>query len=82
MHGTGTFDFFSLNFIIQKNIDPNLSMSNAQVSIADLKVGIAQRLTGKELELFDLNNGIMAAFKNMTEFQKYIFSMPIAQGAD
>lgn len=73
VHNTDAFDFFSLNFIIQKKIDPTLSMSNAQVSIADLKASIIERLTGKELELYDLNTGNLAKFDNMTEFSKIYF---------
>jgi hypothetical protein len=73
VHNTDAFDFFSLNFVLQKKIDPNLSIANTQIQTKDLKSHIIKKMTKKELELLDLNTGKVAVFKDIERFSQIYF---------
>lgn len=73
VHNTDAFDFFSLNFIIQKKIDPSLSIAAAHMPTKELKSHIIKKMTGKELELLDLNTGKVTIFSDMARFSKIYF---------
>jgi thiol-disulfide isomerase/thioredoxin len=73
IHNTDAFDFFALNFVLQKKIDPNLSIASTQIQTKDLKTHIIQKMTEKELELSELNTGKVILFNDMKRFSKIFF---------
>jgi hypothetical protein len=73
VHNDNNFDFFDMNFIIQKKLNPDLNYMNAQISVDELKSKIIQRMNGKELELLNINTNTLEKFGSFSEFSKIYF---------
>jgi hypothetical protein len=73
VHSDLSFDFFNMNFIFQKKINPDINAVTAQLPVEKLKSKIIDRLNKKYIELLDVNTEKMKRFEDFSGFSKIYF---------
>jgi hypothetical protein len=73
VHSDNSFDFFDMNFIFQKKINPGINAVKAQLQAEELKTKIIERLNKKYIELLDVNTESLKRFEDFSGFPKIYF---------